>query len=204
MPYPGFSSSQSLRWSAVRLRPYSVAQNWDDDRYYFRHELTELPTVLQTIAHTGSPQKPPPLAQRKPLSVLHDLLFQTDKKLDFKQMSDCYQHVDQSFYDRQFTALEESAKLLKENGIRLVLVEMPLPAGNLAALPASLSTDYFGRVKTISAKYNLAFYRAELEEKFEDRDFQDDSHLNAYGAAKFFKRLAHFIVRTNQDQDRNR
>jgi hypothetical protein len=194
MPLTDFSSWPALRWSAVRLRPYSVAQAWDDERYYFRHELTELPAFVKQIVLTGGLQPTQSSAQHKPLSVLDDLLFQTDKKLDFRQMTDCYTHVDQNFFNRQFTALEESAKLLKKNGIRLMLVEMPLPAGNLAALPPSLSSMYFGRIKTICQENGLPFYRPELEETFPDRDFQDDSHLNAFGAAKFFKRLAHFVA----------
>jgi hypothetical protein len=193
-PITWLPRSSLIRWLDVRMRPYSLAQNWDDDRFYFREELSKTPAALRQIAQPPQPKTQSPNEQRKPLSILDDLLFHTNKQLDFRQMTNCYENVDQKFFDKQFTALEESAKLLQRHGVRLVLVEMPLPPGNLSALPPALSQTYFGRLDALSKQYGLTLYRPELEEKFADEDFQDDSHLNAFGAAKFFNRLARVIA----------
>jgi hypothetical protein len=74
---------------------------------------------------------------------------------------------------------------------------MPLPAGNLSAMPQALSRTYFGRLEALRKHYGLVLYRPELQETFANDDFQDDSHLNAFGAAKFFKGLAQFIAALN-------
>lgn len=89
----------------------------------------------------------------------------------------------------QLSYLERLLALCTQEGIAVMLVDMPLPPENLALLDPALLKQYRHGLAAAAAKYHA--YLLDLNKvNFVLSDFEDACHLNASGGGKLFRILA--------------
>lgn len=92
-------------------------------------------------------------------------------------------------YELEVTFLERIITLCKEQQIQLVLVNMPILPANTALLPKGFYPSYQRQLKDIANREGIAFLDYNSPLTFDQSDFHDPVHLNAFGGQKFFQTL---------------
>ncbi len=196
IPLLPFACPRWLRLCLVELRPSSILRNLDTERSYFR-QMILLPSnlVQQTNAHFAFLLSP--FTKQKyndiPVSALGKLLEPNKDKIDLTGLDCCFAPLDREFVNNQFIALENSANLLREKDIKLLIVEIPFCPGAQERIPQALRNEYEQRMQSICKEYGAIRYQPESEQQFSTEDYFDWVHMNAIGAAKLFDGLSNFI-----------
>ena len=186
--------TQIVPWLLVYLRARAIAHVWEDEKYYFSCELTRLLKPAKQAT-----EKFVPLATHLPeykeanskYSVADAWSKPNKEKIDLSPTQSLLSYIQPAFVDNQVLALEEAAKLLQRNGIKLVVVETPMCVG--AEFPAWFSQKYFRSTESICRRYGAKWFRPASKAKFETSDFMDALHMNAFGGYKWFTSTARFI-----------
>jgi hypothetical protein len=123
-----------------------------------------------------------PLFQPKPI------LWQ--KSLDEYRMR--YQRFNQTQFKKQEMFLQDMISTCDKNGIRILLVNMPLTETNIKLMPEGLYDKYRSMLRDISSKNNISLLDL-TKQKYKDDYFYDTVHLNDAGAEPFLTSLNHSI-----------
>jgi len=96
---------------------------------------------------------------------------------------------------------ERSLKTCHENGITIILYEMPFTQRARSAFPPQTYPDFYRIVDSLSQKYSARFVRLdELGVQFDDECFADFTHMNRTGATKLTTALAQKVILPLTDQ----
>ncbi|MBX9670154.1 MAG: hypothetical protein K2X93_21315 [Candidatus Obscuribacterales bacterium] len=98
-----------------------------------------------------------------------------------------------SFYSAQMFCLKKLITLLDEEGIRLVVVTMPIRKCNAELLEASLYRRFLNDLQHVCSLAKVPFKDLCEFEEYQKSDFRDSVHLNAFGGMRFIGKLDEFI-----------
>lgn len=110
------------------------------------------------------------------------------------QYSVRYWYIDKARYNRQMHALEALLAITKKRGIKVMLVNMPLAAGNVSLLPQDFYLTYLDDLQKTSTKYGAKFINLQNRKEFDRSCYKDPVHLNVFGGHKLIDLLASNIV----------
>jgi hypothetical protein len=110
------------------------------------------------------------------------------------QYSVRYWYIDKARYNRQMHALEALLAITKKRGIKVMLVNMPLAAGNVSLLPQDFYLTYLDDLQKASTKYGAKFINLQNRKEFDRSCYKDPVHLNVFGGHKLIGLLASNIV----------
>jgi hypothetical protein len=85
--------------------------------------------------------------------------------------------------------LRKLAEYCQRERIELVLVNMPLMYYNARMLPPGIYEKYVAALREFAWNHNVVFYDLCDFHRYNQDDFHDTVHLNAFGARKFFDSL---------------
>jgi hypothetical protein len=105
-----------------------------------------------------------------------------------------YWYIDKARYNRQMYALEALLAITKQRGIKVMLVNMPLAAGNVSLLPQDFYLTYLDDLQKASTKYGAKFINLQNRKEFDRSCYKDPVHLNVFGGHKLIDLLANNIV----------
>jgi hypothetical protein len=148
---------------------------------------------FRKLAHTAAAQNQDQFATATNLNVCP--LFQPkpvlwQKSLDEYRMR--YQRFNQTQFKKQELFLQDMISTCDKNGIRILLVNMPLTETNIKLMPDGLYDKYRSMLRDISAKNNVSLLDL-TKQKYKDDYFYDTVHLNDAGAEPFLTSLNHSI-----------
>lgn len=89
----------------------------------------------------------------------------------------------------QFRQLEKLERICDAHDVELIIVNMPLSAGNKRLMPPGLLDDYLSRLKNHCDANGTAFINAD-QTCFPEKDYRDSVHLRSSGALKFLRHIA--------------
>lgn len=93
-------------------------------------------------------------------------------------------------YLTQLSYLEKLVKFAHDNGIEMVLVNMPITKENMDIMPPNFYNIYKKDVLAVAGKYNAQIIDLNDQKRFPKEYFEDSVHLNGLGAVNFFEVLA--------------
>lgn len=93
-------------------------------------------------------------------------------------------------YFTQLSYLEKLMKFAHDNGIEMVLVNMPITKDNMDIMPANFYSIYKKDVLALVSKYSSRLIDLNDQQRFPKEYFEDSVHLNGLGAVNFFEVLA--------------
>lgn len=112
----------------------------------------------------------------------------------FRDNSDEYRHryarIKEKTYKSQLSYLEKLMQLCNSQGIKLIVVNMPLTPGNVGLMPPGFYDQFKATITKMAAENNANFLDLNRPNEFEQKHFADTVHLNGLGGVAFFKLLA--------------
>lgn len=158
--------------NAVLPRPYSKTPfTWWDRR-------DVLPNYLPAEIH-------PQAVMAAPIDLETAKKRFSDNTVEYLQR---YRHPDPHTYKTQLYFLGKIAEFCRKERIELVLVNMPITLQNLRLLRNGGQgyLQYLQLLKDFSVLHNVSFYDLNKFDRYNQDDFHDSVHLNAFGGTKFF------------------
>jgi hypothetical protein len=101
-----------------------------------------------------------------------------------------YRSFNKKKFEIQISFLDKLGNYCDEQGINLVLVNMPLTRDNVTLMPPGLYDKYLSALRHASTKYGARVVDLNQPEVFEKQCFADSVHLNGHGGKIFFEQLA--------------
>lgn len=101
-----------------------------------------------------------------------------------------YQPFKQQPFLAQCNYLDKMLSFCQQQGIEVVLVNMPLTPDNLKLLAPGSYDLYKKAVVALANKYNNQFIDMQDPERFDKSLYCDSAHMNGQGGVKYFKALA--------------
>jgi len=101
-----------------------------------------------------------------------------------------YRRFNQKKFDTQLAFLDKLANFCKQEGINLVLVNMPLTQDNVALMPPNLYASYLASLDQAATKYGARVVDLNQPQTFDKSCFADSVHLNGHGGKVFFEQLS--------------
>lgn len=99
-----------------------------------------------------------------------------------------------SVYETQIGFFERFLRYCHDNGIQVVLVNMPLTPENISILPDGLYTRYLSDVSKLAARYQARLEDFNEPGLFSHSCFADSVHVNGYGAERFVELLSDRLI----------
>jgi lysophospholipase L1-like esterase len=91
--------------------------------------------------------------------------------------------------DAQCAQLERALADCKRDGIRVVLVDMPLPRRHQTLIDAKLHASYRTKIAAIAAAHGATLLDLNHPDNYNADDWIDSLHVTASGADKFLPEL---------------
>ncbi|MBA3855814.1 MAG: hypothetical protein C0507_02785 [Cyanobacteria bacterium PR.3.49] len=101
-----------------------------------------------------------------------------------------YAYIKQKTYKSQLSYLNKLMSLCKQQGIQLVVVNMPLTPGNVSLMAPGFYDQYKSTVAAMARENGAGFLDMNKQDAFEQKHFADTVHLNGLGGVQFFKLLS--------------
>jgi hypothetical protein len=101
-----------------------------------------------------------------------------------------YKNPNLKQFNNQLSYLERMLKLAENQGIKVILVNMPLTKINVALMPPNFYDNYMHKVNGLAGQYKAQFLDLNNEELFPKKYFGDTAHLNVPGGKHFMEVLA--------------
>jgi len=101
-----------------------------------------------------------------------------------------YAQINKKMLDDQLRYLTRLSTFCKDQGINLILVNMPLTEDNMALMPNGIYKDYLDKVHTITKQYQCSILDLNHPSLFPKYLFADSVHLNGLGGERFFDLLS--------------
>ena len=118
-----------------------------------------------------------------------DLVF-IDNSAEYRYR---YKNPNLKQFNSQVGYLERLLKLSDNQGIKVILVNMPLTKENVALMPPSFYNNYMHTVENLAGRYKAQFLDLNSEQLFPKKYFGDTAHLNVPGGKHFMEVLAEKI-----------
>jgi hypothetical protein len=101
-----------------------------------------------------------------------------------------YKQFNKKKFIAQINFLNRLGSYCNEEGIDLILVNMPLTPDNIALMPPGLYDSYMNTLRTAATKYGARVVDMQRPDVFTNAYFADSVHLNGNGGKLFFEQLA--------------
>lgn len=188
-------------WEKVEYAIENLSSIYDHRNYFVYLQQRYAKSLLRMIGYKPSDEIHTPFALRR--LALRDLPEDIGSNerialpgLDAKYTdnSDEYRKRYQPFKQREFMTqlsyLEKMLSFCDQQGIELVLVNMPLTEDNLKLMPAGAYDLYKRSLTEIASKYHSQFIDLQDSSKFDKSLYCDTAHMTGQGGVKFFNALA--------------
>lgn len=106
-----------------------------------------------------------------------------------------YKQPDDHVYKTQMYFMGKIADYCRKERIELVLVNMPVTIQNLRILKPEKYLDYLNKLQSFSMMQKISFYNLNDFSRYNQQDFHDSVHLNAFGGQKFFQDVSTAILK---------
>ncbi|HEY9760728.1 MAG TPA: hypothetical protein V6C97_36565 [Oculatellaceae cyanobacterium] len=107
-----------------------------------------------------------------------------------------YRQFNHKLFKEQSSYLSDLMNLCDRRGIKLIIVNMPVTAGNVQLMPPGFYPQYLETVKSMTAAHHQDFIDMNDPRQFPDNCFLDSVHLNGKGGVTFFGKLTQELVTT--------
>jgi hypothetical protein len=101
-----------------------------------------------------------------------------------------YRSFNKKKFDTQLAFLDKLGNFCKQEGINLVLVNMPLTPANVQLMPPGLYDSYLASLQKACTTYGARMVDLNEPNTFQQNCFADSVHLNGHGGKLFFEQLA--------------
>lgn len=111
--------------------------------------------------------------------------------------ADCmkrYATPNNELFENQKTWLEMNLKALKEENIKVLLINMPVTSIALRCMRDGVYDRHVKTLKTLASKYDCDYLDAQASGKFGPKDFTDWAHMDASGGETLHALIAEFIA----------
>ncbi|HEY9772679.1 MAG TPA: hypothetical protein V6C81_02595 [Planktothrix sp.] len=108
---------------------------------------------------------------------------------NMKEYRTRYNPFNEGLYQEQVSFMQQTLSYCHDNGIKVLLVNMPITELNMSALAPGVYTRYLNDVKTAANRYSIEFVDLNDHKMFPQSDFVDTVHMNGFGAIKFWRQL---------------
>lgn len=88
------------------------------------------------------------------------------------------------YFEKNFELLKEGIRMAKDNGIRIVLMDLPYPLSS-KIFREKVDVHYDRLIQSLVKEESLGYLDTRHWRKWEDIDFSDPSHLNQKGRTAF-------------------
>ena len=109
-----------------------------------------------------------------------------------------YKRNDPKMFEIQSKFLERLLSEAKQNGIRVVMVNIPVTEENHTLMPPLAYEKYQQRVKELATKWNVDYVDPAPSIKLSKADFYDSVHMNASGGRKLLDSFVNAVVTDKQ------
>jgi len=106
-----------------------------------------------------------------------------------------YRKPKESFYKEQMTCFEKLVDLCNDNGIELVVVNMPIRECNVKLLDESILNRFRNDLAAVSTANHVPFVDLCQFKDYDQNDYRDSVHLNGFGGRKFIDKLATVVAK---------
>lgn len=106
-----------------------------------------------------------------------------------KEYKGRYKEISEKDHSLQMSFLTRTLKNLRERGVKVVLVNMPLTKRNLDILPAGFYAGYQKEIKDVANMPGVKLVDLGNNKDFNDDDYWDTTHLNHVGGFKLLKHV---------------
>ncbi len=156
--------------------------------------------LFRAAAYKGSKMQmlPTAYAKRTKLDLedeISDTVKQHNPLADLSHYKMRYHPPNVNLYNQHERNFGEMIRLAHENGIPLVVVNMPITGPNRDLVDPTLRERYYSFLKNTTEKYHVAYIDMDDHSMFSLSDFEDCSHLNSRGGKKFFTALAQNLIK---------
>lgn len=104
-----------------------------------------------------------------------------------------YRKLNKEMIAIQERFLEETLKLAHDQGIGVVMVNMPLTKANHALMQPGSYERYHDTIKAACARHNIPLVDLDGSADFSEADFYDTAHMNSSGGRKMLEALCRTI-----------
>ncbi|MCC7528249.1 MAG: hypothetical protein IT342_06990 [Candidatus Melainabacteria bacterium] len=87
-------------------------------------------------------------------------------------------------FEKEKASFQNMLAICKKNGIRMIVVNMPITKENRKLIPEKLYARYQNEICKMPAKFGDEFIDLDANDAFQLSDFYDSAHLNAQGGKK--------------------
>lgn len=101
-----------------------------------------------------------------------------------------YRSFRMSLFNMQLSFLQRMLAYCRDEGIDLVLVNMPLTTDNVALMPPGFYDHYLNTVRSLSSNYGAHVLDLNDPQIFTKQMFADSVHLNGFGGKRLFEVLS--------------
>jgi len=129
--------------------------------------------------------------QRQPITKFED---------NSKEYTSRYNPFKEKLFDLQAKYLDQFLILSHLLGIKVVLVNMPLTADNMALIPAGKYQLYLKTVQELVTRSQATFVDFNDGKQFTHEFFNDPVHLNGYGSQRFFEKVGKIVSQDMKDK----
>jgi hypothetical protein len=106
-----------------------------------------------------------------------------------KEYKGRYKEIAEKDHSLQMGFLARNLKNLRERGVKVVLVNMPLTKKNLEILPSGFYASYQKEIKDVADMPGVKFVDLGNCSDFNDDDYWDTTHLNHVGGRKLLNHV---------------
>ncbi len=106
-----------------------------------------------------------------------------------KEYKGRYKEISEKDHSLQMGFLTRTLKNLRERGVKVVLVNMPLTKRNLDILPSGFYASYQKEIKDVAAMPGVKLVDLGNCKDFNDDDYWDTTHLNHVGGHKLLNHV---------------
>lgn len=118
---------------------------------------------------------------------------------DIAGYRDIYLPVNHAQFEKQSSYMEKLLTMLREKGMQVVLVDIPVTKENLALLPSEAQAVYQQRLLQLSTRYGATLVQPSVKRAFNTlSDFEDSAHMNESGGEKLFGSISDAIGQSAQ------
>ncbi len=106
-----------------------------------------------------------------------------------KEYKGRYKEIAEKDHSLQMSFLTRTLKNLRERGVKVVLVNMPLTKRNLDILPQGFYASYQKEIKDVADMPGVKLVDLGNSKDFDDNDYWDTTHLNHVGGHKLLNHV---------------
>ncbi len=148
-----------------------------------RTQATDTPQLASNLAHNLKTEAEP-----------GDFMLRAGQIYPYEDNSGEYKkrfsNPDQRLFKAEATFLHKLLAEAHEQGVKVLLVNMPLTGANMALMPPGFYAKYFAIAQTEASQYKADFLDLNTGTKFGITDFRDTAHMNSSGGRKLLDAVA--------------